>query len=172
MMMSKPTRLGGLQSQVPSGRGTLLTPWTTLSASQMLVALHSALTTKPGGRRESQPALAGRILSLLTHSQERPPFNRIMLIQKSPMLVPRDNAERAKANSRTPPWKQSMPLFCRSLSLPTRYGHLEALLQTLDLQIQGTLTMCPTKLLCRMKWTWIELGRSIGGIVQQHVHSL
>ena len=172
MMMNKPTRLGSLQGQLPSGRGTLLTPWTTLSASQMLVALHSALTTKPGGRRESQPALAGRILSLLTHSQERPPFNRIMLIQKSPMLVPRDNAERAKANSRNPPWKQSMPLFCRSLSLPTRYGHLEALLQTLDLQIQGTLTMCPTKLLCRMKWTWIELRRSIGGIVRQHVHSL
>lgn len=172
MMMSKPIRLGGLQSQVPSGRGTLLTPWTTLSASQMLVALHSALTTKPGGRRESQPALARRILSLLSHPQERPPFNRIILIQKSPMLVPRDNAEREKANSRKPPWKQSMPLFCHSLSLPTRHGHLGALLQTLDLQIQRTLTMWPTKLLCRMKWTLIELRRSIIGIVQQHVHSL
>lgn len=173
MMMNKPTRLGNLQGQLPSGRGTLLTPWTTLSASQMPVALHSAPTTKPEGRKESQPAPARRTLSLPPHHpQWTLSFNRIMLILKSPMLVPRDNAERTKANSRKSPWKQSMPLSCRNPSLPMRHGHLGALAQTLDLRIQATLTVRPMKLLCQMKWTWIELRRSICGIVGQHVHSL
>lgn len=172
MMMNKPTRLGSLQGQLPSGRGTLLTPWTTLSASQMPVALHSAPTTKPGGRKESQPAPARRILSLPTHHpQWRLSFNRTMLILKNPMSVPRDNAERAKANSRESPWKQSMPLSCRNPSLPMRRGHPGALLQRLDLQIQATI-MLSIKLLCQMKWTWIELRRSITGIVEQHVYSL
>ena len=90
---------------------------------------------------------------------------------EEPNVSPKRQCRKAKANSRESPWKQSMPLSCRNPSLPMRRGHPGALLQRLDLQIQATI-MLSIKLLCQMKWTWIELRRSITGIVEQHVYSL